>query len=389
MQRAATENGPILKRKYWKKNNEHKTNLTGSSAPQLFTLHSSLFTPPKGAPMILSIESSCDDSSLAITEIGSKKLLFHKKISQEAEHAHYGGVVPELASRLHAVALPEILKETEAFFPQLKAIAVTNQPGLSVTLLEGIAMAKTLALLLNIPLIAVHHLKAHIYSLFIERESIVPLLVLLISGGHTQIIRVESFEKTEILATSIDDSVGESFDKCAKMMDLGYPGGPIIEKLALKGDEDRFDFPVPLRNSPLIAFSLSGLKNAVRLQVEKSKAENQGELTGQDQCDIAASFQKAVKLHLLQKSKKIFAKEKIRVFAIVGGASANLYLREAYETLCREYGKKLHTAPLEFCSDNAAMVGRYAIEAYQREAFIDPDLIDIVSTKKQQSGTLL
>jgi len=339
--------------------------------------------------MILSIESSCDDSSLAITEIGSKKLLFHKKISQEAEHAHYGGVVPELASRLHAVALPEILKETEAFFPQLKAIAVTNQPGLSVTLLEGIAMAKTLAVLLNIPLIAVHHLKAHIYSLFIEKESIVPLLVLLISGGHTQIIRVESFEKMEILATSIDDSVGESFDKCAKMMDLGYPGGPIIEKLALKGDEDRFDFPVPLRNSPLIAFSLSGLKNAVRLQVEKSKAENQGKLTGQDQCDIAASFQKAVKLHLLQKSKKIFAKEKIRDFAIVGGASANLYLREAYETLCREYGKKLHTAPLEFCSDNAAMVGRYAIEAYQREAFIDPDLIDIVSTKKQQSGTLL
>ena len=339
--------------------------------------------------MILSIESSCDDSSLAITEIESKKLLYHKKISQEAEHAHYGGVVPELASRLHAVALPEILRETEPFFPQLKAIAVTNQPGLSVTLLEGIAMAKTLAVLLDIPLIAVHHLKAHIYSLFIEKESIKPLLVLLISGGHTQIIRVESFEKMEILATSIDDSVGESFDKCAKMMDLGYPGGPIIEKLALKGDENRFDFPVPLRNSPLIAFSLSGLKNAVRLQVEKSKNENHGALGEQDKCDIAASFQKAVKRHLLQKSKKIFAKEEIKDFAIVGGASANLYLREAYETLCREYGKKLYTAPLEFCSDNAAMVGRYAIEAYQREAFIDPDQIDIVSTKKQQSGTLL
>jgi len=339
--------------------------------------------------MILSIESSCDDSSIAITEIATKKLLFHKKISQEAEHARYGGVVPELASRLHAVALPEILQETTEYFPQLKAIAVTNQPGLSVTLLEGIEMAKTLSVLLDIPLIAVHHLKAHIYSLFIEKEAITPLLVLLISGGHTQIIRMESFEKMEILATSMDDSVGESFDKCAKMMDLGYPGGPIIETLAREGNEDRFDFPVPLRNSPLIAFSLSGLKNAVRLQVEKSKLSNDGTVSPQDQRDIAASFQKAVKLHLLQKSKKIFSKEKIEDFAIVGGASANLYLRDAYEKLCREYGKKLHTAPLEYCSDNAAMVGRYAIKAYHKGDFIDPDLIDIVSTKKRQSGTLL
>lgn len=339
--------------------------------------------------MILSIESSCDDSSIAITEIATKKLLFHKKISQEAEHARYGGVVPELASRLHAVALPEILQETTEYFPQLKAIAVTNQPGLSVTLLEGIAMAKTIAVLLDIPLIAVHHLKAHIYSLFIGKEVITPLLVLLISGGHTQIIRMESFEKMEILATSIDDSVGESFDKCAKMMDLGYPGGPIIEALAREGDENRFDFPIPLRNSPLIAFSLSGLKNAVRLQVEKSKASNDGTVSPQDQRDIAASFQKAVKLHLLQKSKKIFAKDRIKDFAIVGGASANLYLREAYETLCREYDKKLHTAPMEFCSDNAAMVGRYAIEAYEREVFINPDEIDIKSTKKQLSGMML
>ena len=339
--------------------------------------------------MILSIESSCDDSSIAITEIESKKLLFHKKISQEAEHAQYGGVVPELASRLHAVALPKILQEAEMYFPRLKAIAVTNQPGLSVTLLEGIAMAKTLAVLLNIPLIAVHHLKAHIYSLFIEKESISPLLVLLISGGHTQIIRMESFEKMEILATSIDDSVGESFDKCAKMMGLGYPGGPIIEALAREGNEERFDFPVPLRNSPLIAFSLSGLKNAVRLQVEKSRAANHGILDKKEQCDIAASFQKAVKRHLLQKSKKIFAKEKIRDFAIVGGASANLSIREAYESLCRDYGKKLHTAPLPYCSDNAAMVGRYALEAYHRKAFIDPQQIDVVTTRKYQNGTLL
>lgn len=337
--------------------------------------------------MILSIESSCDDSSIAITEIATKKVLYHKKISQEAEHSCYGGVVPELASRLHAVALPEILKETKPYFEKLKAIAVTNQPGLGVTLLEGIAMAKTLSTLLNIPLIPVHHLKGHIYSLFIEKEYTLPLLVLLISGGHTQVIRVESFEHMEILATSMDDSVGESFDKCAKMMGLGYPGGPLIEALARKGDENRFDLPVPLRNSPLIAFSLSGLKNAVRLQVEALGGSEK--MSEQDRADLSASFQKAVKLHLLQKSKKIFAKEKIKDFAIVGGASANKYLRNAYQNLCDEFGKTMHVAPLEYCSDNAAMIGRYALEAYTRNLFIDPNEIDIVSNKKQQNGMLL
>ncbi|HHS92594.1 MAG TPA: tRNA (adenosine(37)-N6)-threonylcarbamoyltransferase complex transferase subunit TsaD, partial [Campylobacterales bacterium] len=218
--------------------------------------------------MILSIESSCDDSSIAITKIENNELIFHKKISQEKEHANYGGVVPELASRLHAIDLPKILEDAKPYFNELQAIAVTNQPGLSVTLLEGIAMAKALAVSKDIPLIPVHHLKGHIYSLFIGKEAILPLLVLLISGGHTQVIRVESLEKMEILATSIDDSVGESFDKTAKMMGLGYPGGPIIEKLAREGDENRFDFPIPLRNSKEIAFSLSGLKNAVRLAIE-------------------------------------------------------------------------------------------------------------------------
>jgi len=340
-----------------------------------------------GKVMILSIESSCDDSSISITEIKTKKLLYHKKISQEEEHSCYGGVVPELASRLHAIALPEILKETKPYFNKLKAIAVTNQPGLGVTLLEGIAMAKTLAVLLDIPLIPVHHLKGHIYSLFIERDSTLPLLVLLISGGHTQVIRVESFERMEILATSMDDSVGESFDKTAKMMGLGYPGGPLIEALALKGDENYFDLPVPLQHSPLIAFSLSGLKNAVRLKVEACGGKEK--MSEQEKADLSASFQKAVKRHLLQKSKKIFAQVGIKDFAIVGGASANKYIREAYEKLCKEFGKTMHVAPLEYCSDNAAMIGRYAIDAYEKKLFIDPNEIDIISTKKQQSGMLL
>ena len=142
--------------------------------------------------MILSIESSCDDSSIAITEIKSKKLIYHKKISQELQHSVYGGVVPELAARLHVEALPKILEECKEYFPKLKAIAVTNAPGLSVTLMEGVIMAKALALSLELPLIAVNHLKGHIYSLFIEKEEVFPTTILLVSGGHTQIIEANS-----------------------------------------------------------------------------------------------------------------------------------------------------------------------------------------------------
>ena len=337
--------------------------------------------------MILSIESSCDDSSVSLTEIATKRVVYHKKISQETEHSVYGGVVPELASRLHAVDLPRVLEGTLKYIDRVKAVAVTNQPGLSVTLNEGLMMAKTIATMQSLPLIAVHHLKGHIYSLFIEKEATLPMLVLLISGGHTQVIKVESFERMEILATSMDDSVGESFDKCAKMMGLGYPGGPIIEELAREGDEDRFELPIPLRNSPLIAFSLSGLKNAVRLKIVSLGGVE--EMTHRDRCDLSASFQKAVKLHLLQKSKKIFTKESIKDFAIVGGASANIYLREAFEQLCKEFDKQMHTARLKYCSDNAVMIGRYAIDAYEREIFTSIEELSVTRSRKQDSGTLL
>jgi len=337
--------------------------------------------------MILSIESSCDDSALAITRIADHRLLHHSKISQEIEHSRYGGVVPELASRLHATALPRLLEGARAYLSDLKAVAITTQPGLAVTLNEGLMMAKTLAIFQKLPLIPVHHLKGHIYSLFIDKPTRLPLLVLLISGGHTMILRVRAIDDMEILATSMDDSVGESFDKTAKMMGLGYPGGPIIEQLAREGDEDRFDLPVPLRNSPLIAFSLSGLKNAVRLAVEKLGGHEA--MTHQDRCDLAASFQKAVRAHLIQKSKKLFATEPIRDFAIVGGASANLYLRDAYQSLCTQYGKTLHVAPLEYCADNAAMIGRYGIDAYHAGLFENPHDVVIYPNRKLQAGTQL
>ncbi len=316
-----------------------------------------------GDAMILSIESSCDDSSIAITEIATKKLIYHKKISQELEHSQYGGVVPELASRLHAIALPAILSECEPWFSGLKAIAVTSEPGLGVTLIEGVVMAKALSIALNIPILPINHLKGHIYSLFIEKESQLPLTVLLVSGGHTQLIEVKSYSQMETVATTMDDSYGESFDKVAKMMKLGYPGGPVIEQLALSGDASKLSFTVPLWQSPLIAFSYSGLKNQVRLAVESASFETYA--------DIAAAFQKTATDHLIQKLKKYFKINPPIRFAIVGGASANLYLRAEVEHVLAAYKAPLLLAPLEYCSDNAAMIGRCALEAYTLELFVN------------------
>jgi len=327
--------------------------------------------------VILSIESSCDDSSVAICEIETKKIVFHKKISQEIDHSRYGGVVPELAARLHAKALPDILEQTKKYFKDIKAIAVTNAPGLTVTLVEGVTMAKALSISLNLPIIGVNHLHGHIYSLFIEKDALFPLTVLLVSGGHTQIVNAKGYKDFEIIASTMDDSFGESFDKVAKMLGLGYPGGPIVEEYAKKGDEDRFNFTVPLQNSPLIAFSYSGLKNQVRLEIEKLKNP-----TKQDISDICASFQKIAVAHLLQKLKKSFKKSAPKDFAIVGGASANQYLRKKIQNLCAEFGTKLHLAPIEFCSDNAVMIGRCAIDGWKEKDFTDFKKLDILARIK-------
>ena len=327
--------------------------------------------------MILSIESSCDDSSIAITEISTKKLLFHKKISQELQHSVYGGVVPELAARLHIEALPKILEECMDYLPHIKAIAVTNAPGLSVTLTEGVTMAKALALSLKVPLIGVNHLKGHIYSLFIEKEAVFPATILLVSGGHTQLIVANSLNDMTVVGSTIDDSFGESFDKVSKMLKLGYPGGPVIEKFALHGDDSTYELPIPLRQSPLIQFSYSGLKNAVRLAILKEEENNN--ITEDTISNISASFQKAAIDHLLMKLKKYFKTNPPHNFAIVGGASANKSLRTKVETLCATYDAKVLLAPMEFCSDNAAMIGRVAIEQYLINDFVEINEIDVQS----------
>ena len=332
--------------------------------------------------LILSIESSCDDSSLAITDIETNKLIYHKKISQELQHSIYGGVVPELAARLHIEALPKILEECVEYFPKLKAIAVTNAPGLSVTLTEGVTMAKALSISLNLPLIAVNHLKGHIYSLFIEKDEILPMTILLVSGGHTQIIEANSLNDMKVIASTMDDSFGESFDKVSKMLGLGYPGGPVVQEYGLKGDENRFDLPIPLKQSPKIEFSYSGLKNAVRLEIEK--LENQeGGITLQDKYDICASFQKTAVAHIMQKLKKLFKQNVPKNFAIVGGASANIYLRTQLEDMCDKHKTNLYLSELKYCSDNAAMIGRVAVEQYKQDDFISIDEIDVQTRIKE------
>jgi N6-L-threonylcarbamoyladenine synthase len=204
--------------------------------------------------------------------------------------------------------------------------------------------------------------QGHIYSLFIEKEALLPITVLLVSGGHTQLIEVKSYSQMETVATTMDDSYGESFDKVAKMMALGYPGGPLIEKLAVTGDTARFTFTVPLWQSPLIAFSYSGLKNQVRLAVEANDPSAYP--------DIANAFQKTATEHLIQKLKKYFKSNPPKRFAIVGGASANLYLRERVGELLLPYKAPLLLSEMQYCSDNAAMIGRAAIEAYRAEAYV-------------------
>ncbi|MDX4027031.1 tRNA (adenosine(37)-N6)-threonylcarbamoyltransferase complex transferase subunit TsaD [Aliarcobacter skirrowii] len=330
--------------------------------------------------MILAIESSCDDSSISITKIDTLELVFHKKISQELQHSIYGGVVPELAARLHIEALPKILEECKEYFKDLKAVAVTNAPGLSVTLTEGVAMAKAISIALNIPIIAVNHLKGHIYSLFIEKDAIFPITVLLVSGGHTQIVEAQSLTQMSVLARTLDDSFGESFDKVSKMLNLGYPGGPIVQEYSLKGDMNRFDFPIPLSQSPKIEFSYSGLKNAVRLQIENLERTT---LTQQDKYDISASFQKTAVEHIMQKLRKLFKQKSIKNFAIVGGASANLFLRSQIEKLCEKYDTNLYLSPLEYCSDNAAMIGRVAVEQFKQQDFTSIDNLDVQTRVKE------
>ena len=336
-------------------------------------------------------------------------LVHYEKISQEQQHAKYGGVVPELAARLHTAALPAVILRAKEHFSALKAIAVTNEPGLSVSLLPGIVAAKALAAALNLPLISVNHLVGHIYSLFLNEQIKLPLGVLLVSGGHTMILDISETGVISVLGATSDDSFGESFDKSAKMLGLGYPGGPQIQNLALKGDDRAYDFSLPLKGTKRLEYSFSGLKNQVRLaclELENSRipsdkssensripysviprldrrissenskipSENSripSEILIQQKANIAASFERVACLHIIDRLKLAFSSQKWARFGVVGGASANLRLRGMLESLCASYDCELLFAPLEYCSDNAAMIARAAVAKYHNKDFCE------------------
>ena len=343
--------------------------------------------------MILAIESSCDDSSVAIMKASDFSLVHYEKISQEKEHAKYGGVVPELAARLHTAALPAVILRAKEHFKALKAIAVTNEPGLSVSLLPGIVAAKALSTALNIPLISVNHLVGHIYSLFLSEPIKLPLGVLLVSGGHTMILDISESGVISVLGATSDDSFGESFDKSAKMLGLGYPGGPQIQNLALKGDDRAYDFSLPLKGTKRLEYSFSGLKNQVRLaclELENSRIPSENSkipseipsknskipsensrILSQQKANIAASFERVACLHIIDRLKLAFSSQKWARFGVVGGASANLRLRGMLESLCASYDCELLFAPLEYCSDNAAMIARAAVAKYHNKDFCE------------------
>jgi len=327
--------------------------------------------------VILSIESSCDDSAIALTRIQSAELVYHKRVSQIKAHSPYGGVVPELAARLHTETLPELIDEIMPWKHEIKAVAFTNEPGLVVSLIEGVSMAKAIAIALNVPLIPINHIKGHIYSVFIENPTAHPMSALVMSGGHTQLFEVSDYDQMRVVGATLDDSVGEAFDKVAKMMQLGYPGGPIIEQMASLGDAMRFSLTIPMRKTREVVFSYSGMKNGVRLILESLEDPSE-----QDRCDIAASFQKCAFDHIFDKLKQYLKRTSIQYLAIVGGVSANGYFRKQMEVLAQTYKIEVLYAPLEFCSDNAAMIGRAALEHYHQGRFAALDTIEINSRSR-------
>lgn len=306
--------------------------------------------------LILGIESSCDDTAAAVirdTEI------VKSVISSQVVHEQYGGVVPELASRDHQrLVVPVVekaLAESGVDKAELDAIAVTYGPGLAGSLLVGLSFAKALALGLDKPLIGVNHLEGHIYSVFLDQKKpAFPYLCLVVSGGHTQLVLVREGFQQEVLGSTRDDAAGEAFDKVAKLLGLGYPGGPKIDKLAREGRADFHAFP---RSSlPGYEFSFSGLKTAVLYYLNQFDEPARVQHVEQHIHDICASFQQAVVDMLVRVVKRAVRRTGIRDVALVGGVSANEGLRHAMQALGKKEDFNLYIPPLRFCTDNAAMI---------------------------------
>lgn len=326
--------------------------------------------------IILGIESSCDDTSAAVIKDG---YLLSNVVSSQAVHEAYGGVVPELASRAHqqniVPVVHEALKRAGVTKEELSAVAFTRGPGLMGSLLVGVSFAKGFARSLNIPMIDVNHLTGHVLSHFIkaegeeERQPVYPFLCLLVSGGNSQIILVKAYNDMEILGQTIDDAAGEAIDKCSKVMGLGYPGGPIIDKLARQGNPKAFTFSKP--HIPGLDYSFSGLKTSFLYSLRDWLKEDP-DFIEHHKVDLAASLEATVVDILMDKLRKAAKEYKINEIAVAGGVSANNGLRNAFREHAEKYGWNIFIPKFSYTTDNAAMI---AITGYFK--YLDKDFCSI------------
>ncbi|MCP4122023.1 MAG: tRNA (adenosine(37)-N6)-threonylcarbamoyltransferase complex transferase subunit TsaD [Bacteroidetes bacterium] len=322
---------------------------------------------------ILGIESSCDDTSAAVYKNG--KILANVIANQEI-HSEYGGVVPELASRAHQeMIIPVVdtaLKKAGIRRSEVSAVACTRGPGLLGSLLVGLSFSKSFSMAMDIPLIEVNHMQAHILAHFIdEPRPDFPFLCLTVSGGHTQIVLVRDYLDMEIVGTTMDDAAGEAFDKVAKMLGLGYPGGPVLDRLAKQGNPERFAFPEPKMQG--LNYSFSGLKTAVLYFLNKQTANNP-DFIENNLNDICASVQRRIVTILLSKLRRASKEYKINNIAIAGGVSANSELRSSLEDMAKKHRWTTYIPQFQYCTDNAGMIAIAGYFKYQRGQYAPLDI---------------
>jgi N6-L-threonylcarbamoyladenine synthase len=329
--------------------------------------------------LVLAIESSCDDTSVAVLEDGVT-LRSHLIAAQDV-HRLYGGVVPELASRAHLVLLPDLVKkaldEAGVTAEQLTGVAVTHAPGLVGSLVVGVAFAKAWAGALGLPLIGVNHIEAHLHSASLEHgDSPWPAVALVVSGGHTELVELRGLGEQRWLGATLDDAAGEAYDKVAKRLGLGFPGGPILDRLAAEGRADAFDFPRPMLDRPGLDFSFSGLKTAVATVLAPH-----GEPPYPDELvrDVAASFQAAVVETLVRKCARALEATGAHALSLGGGVACNRTLRAALQESCARRGVTLRIPSPRFCADNAAMVAWVGARRLERGERAGADLDAVAS----------
>ncbi len=332
---------------------------------------------------ILAIESSCDDTSIAVT---NQNNVLSNVISSQSVHTDFGGIVPELASRAHINNISRLtsnsLEIAKLDFDRIKSIAITSEPGLMGSLIVGSSYAKGLSLKYNLPLIPVNHIEGHIYSGCLEDETLeFPFISLVVSGGHTSLFLVKSYSEYEIIGMTKDDAAGEAFDKIAKLMGLGYPGGPVIDKLAKEGNPNEYDFPRSMINTDDFDFSFSGLKTSVRYFIQKNF---KFPIEDKDKKNLAASVQSAIVDVLIHKTYSAAKKHKVKNIVIGGGVSANSLLRNSFKEL-ESKGYKIVLPKMEYCIDNAAMIGFLANKKIEHSVNKFNDLTFKVSSRPMRS----